>query len=73
MTDKIRDKENHILDLKNRVQEYEDVIDFRHHQYEEQELDFTDIVEFIGDYYKNGTIRLIPMYINKHMVDNDVY
>mgnify|MGYP006183431419 CR=1 FL=1 len=70
LTDKIRDKKNHILDLKNKVKEYKGVIDFMHHQYEERELEFRDIVKCIDNYYKNETMRLIPMYINKHMVDN---
>ncbi len=73
LTDKIRDKENHILDLKNKVKEYEDVIDYMHHQYKERELEFRDIVECIDDYYKNETMRLIPIYINKHIVDNKGY
>ena len=70
LTDKFRDQENHILDLQNNVKEHKDVIDFLQHQCKERELEFRDIVECIDDYYKNETMRLIQMYINKHMLDN---
>ena len=53
LTDKIKDEENHILDQKNKVKEYKDVIDFMHPQYEERES------------WSSGILRNVLMIITR--------
>ena len=70
LKDEIRDEQETVNELQDKVQQYEQIIDFMKHEYENKETEHQNIIDFMDHYYEEEVERLSPRYIKKHWVKN---
>ena len=70
LTDELKDKQAAVQELKEKQEEYGNVVDYMNNQYESKINEYKGIIEFMDHYYKNEMEKLSPSYVKKHRVKN---
>jgi septal ring factor EnvC (AmiA/AmiB activator) len=70
LTDEIRNIQNTVKELEEKVSEYEMAIELLQHCCSEQESEFTNIVACIDNLYVDKAKKVTHLFIQKHFVRN---
>ena len=64
-------EEANVIDLKEKVTEYEQVIDAMQAQMDDENDHYDNVIAYMEHYYEDYVATLSPRYIKKHWVNNE--